>query len=42
MSRTARSTYDYLMVRDLQLAADLLKQIHSQQTKWLCANGSAA
>ncbi|MBD2075125.1 transaldolase [Phormidium sp. FACHB-592] len=30
MSRTARSNYDYLIVRDLQLAADLLKQVHSQ------------
>ena len=29
-SRTAQSTYDYLIVRDLQLAADLLKQVHSQ------------
>ncbi|OUL31550.1 transaldolase [Nostoc sp. T09] len=30
MSRNARSDYDYLIVRDLQLAADLLKQVHSQ------------
>ncbi len=30
MSRTAQSDYDYLIVRDLQLAADLLKQVHSQ------------
>jgi transaldolase len=30
MSRTAQSDYDYLIVRDLQLAADLLKKIHSQ------------
>ncbi|MEX0270164.1 transaldolase family protein [Leptolyngbyaceae cyanobacterium UHCC 1019] len=30
MSRTARSDYDYLIVRDLQLAADLLKQTHVQ------------
>jgi transaldolase len=30
MSRSARSDYDYLIVRDLQLAADLLKQVHSQ------------
>ena len=28
--RTAQSDYDYLIVRDLQLAADLLKQVHSQ------------
>ena len=30
ISQTARSDYDYLIVRDLQLAADLLKQVHSQ------------
>lgn len=30
MSRTAQSDYDYLIIRDLQLAADLLKQVHSQ------------
>lgn len=30
MSRTAQSDYEYLIVRDLQLAADLLKQVHSQ------------
>jgi transaldolase len=30
MSWNARSDYDYLIVRDLQLAADLLKQVHSQ------------
>jgi transaldolase len=30
MSRNARADYDYLIVRDLQLAADLLKQVHSQ------------
>jgi transaldolase len=30
MSRTAQSDYDYLIGRDLQLAADLLKQVHSQ------------
>jgi transaldolase len=30
MSQSARSAYDYLIVRDLQLAADLLKQVHSQ------------
>lgn len=30
MSRTAQSDYDYLIMRDLQLAADLLKQVHSQ------------
>jgi transaldolase len=29
-SQTAQSDYDYLIVRDLQLAADLLKQVHSQ------------
>lgn len=29
-SRTTQSDYDYLIVRDLQLAADLLKQVHSQ------------
>lgn len=30
MSQTAQSNYDYLIVRDLQLAADLLKPVHSQ------------
>ncbi|HHP7243657.1 MAG TPA: transaldolase family protein, partial [Elainellaceae cyanobacterium] len=30
ISQTARSDYDYLIVRDLQLAADLLKPVHSQ------------
>lgn len=30
ISRSARSDYDYLIVRDLQLAADLLKQTHVQ------------
>lgn len=30
ISQTAQSDYDYLIVRDLQLAADLLKQVHSQ------------
>lgn len=30
MSRTARVDYNYLIMRDLQLAADLLKQVHSQ------------
>lgn len=30
MSRSARSNYDYLIRRDLQLAADLLKQTHVQ------------
>ncbi|MBD2059087.1 transaldolase [Oculatella sp. FACHB-28] len=30
MSQTAQSDYDYLVVRDLQLAADLLKPVHSQ------------
>jgi transaldolase len=30
MNRTSQSDYDYLIVRDLQLAADLLKQVHSQ------------
>jgi transaldolase len=30
ISRTAQSDYDYLIVRDLQLAADLLKPVHSQ------------
>ncbi|MBD1899432.1 transaldolase [Trichocoleus sp. DQ-A3] len=30
MNRTAQSDYDYLVVRDLQLAADLLKQVHTQ------------
>lgn len=29
-SRAAQSDYDYLIGRDLQLAADLLKQVHSQ------------
>lgn len=29
-SRSARSDYEYLLVRDLQLAADRLKQIHVQ------------
>lgn len=30
ISQTAKSDYDYLIVRDLQLAADLLKSVHSQ------------
>jgi transaldolase len=30
MSRSSRSNYDYLIRRDLQLAADLLKQTHMQ------------
>jgi transaldolase len=30
ISQTAQSDYDYLIERDLQLAADLLKQVHSQ------------
>lgn len=30
INRTALSYYDYLIVRDLQLAADLLKETHSQ------------
>ncbi|MEH2209365.1 transaldolase family protein [Nostoc sp.] len=30
VNRTARSDYDYIVKRDLQLAADLLKQVHSQ------------
>lgn len=30
ISQTAQSDYDYLIVRDLQLAADLLKPVHSQ------------
>ena len=30
LSQSARSDYDYLIVRDLQLAADLLKQAHTQ------------
>nr|WP_277883372.1 transaldolase family protein [Nostoc flagelliforme] len=29
MSRSARSDYEYLLVRDLQLAADRLKQVHA-------------
>ncbi|HEY9618269.1 MAG TPA: transaldolase family protein [Microcoleaceae cyanobacterium] len=29
-SRTAQSDYNYMIVRDLQLAADLLKPVHSQ------------
>ncbi|MBD0303049.1 MAG: transaldolase, partial [Tolypothrix sp. T3-bin4] len=29
MSRNARSDYEYLLVRDLQLAADRLKQVHA-------------
>ncbi|MEH2432869.1 MAG: transaldolase family protein [Nostoc sp.] len=30
MSRSARAAYDYLIVRDIQLAADLLKETHVQ------------
>jgi transaldolase len=30
IGQTAQSNYDYLITRDLQLAADLLKQVHSQ------------
>jgi transaldolase len=30
ISQTVQSDYDYLIVRDLQLAADLLKSVHSQ------------
>jgi len=30
VSQTAKSDYNYLIVRDLQLAADLLKVVHSQ------------
>jgi transaldolase len=30
ISQTAQSDYDYLIIRDLQLAADLLKHVHSQ------------
>lgn len=30
ISQTAQSDYDYLIVRDLQLAADLIKHVHSQ------------
>lgn len=29
-SRSARSDYEYLLVRDLQLAADRLKQVHAR------------
>ena len=29
-NQSARVAYDYLLVRDLQLAADLLKQVHAQ------------